>query len=168
MKIQWVCMAALLVAGISTSAWAQSVPYRAAGTNAIYEPGSGDYYGEGRGLHVGRHLIDGNVMPVGDFFPEEGIFFRGTFTGVQTVIAADGSTLTMTLYGDVELTLNEDGSAEGMWFPIFEVTGGTGRFLGATGQMEGVAINPPFDPSSDAWPFDWRIAGRLHLNKRRR
>ena len=157
---------ALAAFGLQTTSLAQTVPYSASGANAIFEPGNGDYFGFGNGLHLGRHSIDGNVIPVGEFFPEPGVFFRGTFSGTQVVTAADGSTLTMTLNGDVELVFNDQGAAEGMWFPNFEVIDGSGRFEGATGSMSGVAINPPFDPNAAEWPFDWYIDGTLDLNKR--
>lgn len=170
MQLRCRCLALFMVAllgSLASEGAAQSVPYRASGQNAVYEPGSGDYFGIGRGLHLGKHSIDGNVIPDGDFFPEPGVFFRGTFEGTQVVTAADGSTLDMYLSGDVELVFNDSGAVEGTWFPTFEVIDGSKRFKGASGTMEGVAINPPFDPSQPEWPFDWYISGTLNLNKRK-
>lgn len=145
---------------------AQSVPYKASGTDADYAPGTGDYMGAGNGTHVGKHVIAGNVVPVGVFFPEPGVFFDGTFTGTQTVIAANGDTIDMELSGDVTLVFNEDGLAEGAWFPEFTITGGTGRFANASGVLSGVAINPPFNPAAAVWPFDWDISGKINLGRK--
>ena len=167
MKIRSVLMVAVavaLISGWSTQGIAQTVPHKASGSDATYVPGTGAYFGEGNGTHLGKHVIDGFVIPDGEFFPEEGVFFRGTFTGAQTAIAADGSTITATLEGEVELVFNADGAVEGLWFPAFEVTGGTGRFDGVSGAWEGVAINPPFDPSLSEWPFDWSVIGTVDLN----
>jgi len=50
---------------------------------------------------------------------------------------------------------------------LFDIVGGTGRFLQADGSMIGTAINPPFDAMSPVWPFDWEIEGTIHLNKKK-
>ena len=55
----------------------------------------------------------------------------------------------------------------GTWNLLFDIVGGTGRFLQADGSMIGTAINPPFDAMSPVWPFDWEIEGTIHLNKKK-
>ena len=151
-------MAIALLAGLVLvqNASAQNVPWFASGTNAEYTPATGDYAMEGIGLHTGRQSIQGNVVPVGVFFPSPGVFFEGTFAGSQTVTAANGDTIEMDLSGDV-LLLWDGSSAYGDWYPNFTITGGTGRFANASGNLTGVATNPPFDPFTDlTWPFDCR------------
>ena len=56
-----------------------------------------------------------------------------------------------------------------MWFPTFEIdtANSTGRFRNASGTLLGVAINPPFDPSMQLWPFDWFLDGEIDLGRRR-
>ncbi len=147
----------------------QTVPYFALGRNAQFDPISGDYAGEGRGLHLGRHEIRGNVLPDGEFFPEPDIFFEGTFTGTQTVIAANGDTIEMEMYGDVLLEYDaKTNTAFGTWYPNFEIVeGGTGRFANASGFLSGEAVNPPFEIDAATWPFDWFIEGEIDLGKKR-
>ncbi len=145
---------------------AQAVPYKASGTDAEYYPGSGDYEGVGNGTHVGKHTIAGNVNPDGVFFPEPGVFFAGTFTGTQTVTAANGDTIAMDLSGDVILVFNDDGLVEGTWFPEFTITGGTGRLANASRTLFGTAVNPPFNPASQAWGFYWDISGTIDLGRK--
>lgn len=159
------CLTVLAFMSLAPAAYSQSVPYNGSGTDASYEPGSGDYWGVGNGTYMGKHTIVGNVIPDGDFFPAPGIFFAGTFEGTQTATAANGDTLTSRISGEVVLSFTEEGAVTGLWFPVFEIIGGTGRFAHASGTQQGIAINPPFDPSSEIWPFDWAIDGTINLGK---
>jgi hypothetical protein len=162
-----ICVAAMgCLLWVPSSVTAQSVPYKSSGQDAQYTPGDGDYCGVGKGTHMGKHVIDGNVQADGEFFPAPGIFFAGTFEGTQTAIAANGDELTSSLQGEVVLTFTEEGLVTGLWFPEFTITGGTGRFANASGELTGVAINPPFDPfTTDTRPFDWFIDGTINLGR---
>ena len=149
---------------------AQVVPYKASGTHAQYNPLSGEYSGDGKGLHLGKHNITGQVFPVPSVYnPTAGpgeVFFAGTFTGFQTATAANGDTLNSTLSGSVTLTVGDDGLVSGIWTPEFEFMGSaSGRFRNATGTLPGVAINPPFDRTSATWPFDWFVDGEFDMGK---
>ena len=141
---------------------AQTFPYFAWGKNAEYTPATGDYEMTGIGFPVGFHQILGNVVPVGEFFPADGVFFEGTFSGTQTVMTFFGD-IEMTLSGDVLLEIDETGMAFGTWNPVFEITDGSGIYSNASGCLAGVAINPPFDPSSEVWGFNWAIWGVIDM-----
>jgi hypothetical protein len=169
----FITLAALL---LPHSAHAQEVPMKASGTNAQYFPfgdgnqnAPGDYGGFGKGTHLGKHLVAGNVTADGTIFPAPNIFFAGTFFGSQSLFAANGDRLDIELLeGDVLLDFDvETDLASGTWSTIGVITGGTGRFDKASGVVDIVAINPPFDPfSTIAWPFDWFIDGTIDLGKK--
>lgn len=151
------------------SAEGQVVPFKGSGTNAVYDSLSGDYIGTGKSTLMGRTLLEGNIIPTGDFFPEPGIFFEGTFIGTQQLTAANGDTLAANLTGDVVLEIDPDtGLVTGTWEPFFTITGGTGRFANASGSFEGLAINPPFDPTFQFWDFDYSFDGKIDLGKKRK
>lgn len=160
-----------LVVSQGQIASAKSVPFKAAGVDAGFDPVSGHYEGFGTGTHLGNHQISGDLEYEGDFFPNFpvlDVFFVGTFSGTQTATAANGDTLTADVSGTVVLDFDEGtGLATGTWFPSFTVTGGTGRFANATGSFEGIAINPPFDPNTaPIWAFDWTMYGRIDRGKK--
>ena len=172
---------AVAALSIGQSAFAQGVPFKASGENAKYYPfgipeeqNPGDYVGTGKGTHLGRHAIIGNVLADGVFATgplEVGdVFFSGPFEGSQLAIAANGDVLASNLSGDVTLTVYslDPFLVEGIWFPEFTVdtVNSTGRFANASGAFSGVAINPPFDPSAPVWPFDWTMEGVIDLGKK--
>jgi hypothetical protein len=167
-RLALIFVAAGLVAA-GQNAFAQTVPYVALGFDAEYNPATGDYSGPGIGVSVGVHVFDGNVVPDGVFFPAPGIFFAGTFAGSQVVTTEGGDTIDSNVSGAVVLEIDPDtGLITGTWNIDFEVTGGTGRFANASGQLRGIAINPPFDIATAAvWNFDWFVAGKIELAKRR-
>lgn len=160
-------LAFALAVAATKPAFSQSVPYKGSGQDSTFEPGTGLYYGGGNGTHVGNHWISGQVIPDGAYFPEPGVFFAGTFTGRQITTAADGSTFEAELSGEVILRTTDSGLVTGTWFPHFEITGGTGRFANASGAFDGVAINPPFNPFTSAWAFDWYVDGEIDLGRRK-
>lgn len=166
---------------IGQSVFAQSVPFKASGKNAQYYPfgvpdqqSPGDYVGTGKGTHLGKHAIIGNVQANGAFAAgplEVGdVFFSGPFEGSQIAVAANGDELASDLSGDVVLTVCslEPFMVEGIWFPEFTIdtANSTGRFRNASGSFSGVAINPPFSPFSPTWPFDWTMEGVIDLGRK--
>lgn len=145
---------------------AQDVPIKGSGENSSFDPTTGDFYATGVMSHLGKMTGIGNVVPDGDFFPEPGVFFAGTFAGSQVFIAADESVLEADLQGEVLLVFTEDGLVTGTWSAHWSITGGTKRFAGASGAMTGAAINPPFNPFADPlWAFDWFAEGTIDLAK---
>ena len=84
--------------------------------------------------------------------------------------AANGDELYMEFSGSVVLEYvdgSEEKEAFGEWTAKGRITGGTGRFANATGEdILIVAVNPPFDVSQSAWPFDWSIDGEIDLGKK--
>lgn len=161
-----------VIASQCTDAHAQDVDYAAIGFDAAFTPDfttfTGDYEGDGIGNLLGAQTIEGTIAFTGIQDFANGIFFEGVFSGTQTVTAANGDTLEMTLSGTVLLTFTDATftAVEGEWYPSFKITGGSGRFKNAAGCLEGVAINPPFNPTSQVWPFDWSIEGEIDLGKR--
>ncbi len=162
--------AVMLIAcvAITQTSIAEVVPFKASGTNAEYNSLTGDYSRMGRGTHLGCHSITGQVIPDGVFFPSPDIFLSGTFAGTQTATAGNGDTIEMSICGDVVLPFDpQSGMATGLWFPVFAITGGTGRFVNASGTLEGVVINPPFNPfGPPIWKFDWSIDGEFDYGRR--
>ena len=76
--------------------------------------------GTGHATHMGRIEIDG---------PSQINFATGAQTGTSTLTAADGSTIVMLFVGAFIPTGPADATFQGTW----TVTGGTGRFQGASG-----------------------------------
>lgn len=149
-----------------SSAEAQTVPFSGSGTSAVYMPGTGTYSGEGEYSLMGKAQSVGIIVPVGVFFPEPGVFFAGTFSGSQVTTAANGDTLETAVSGEVVLNIDPTtGAATGIWAVTWDVTGGTGRFANASGSYSGYAVNPPFDPTSGEWLFDYAFEGTLDLGK---
>jgi len=167
--------AAVAVGALSVShtTFAQSVPFKGSSDNkeySEYSPASGDYTGVGNGTHLGKHRIEGNDVPVSYYPPAEGVYLAATFKGTQVSIAANGDRLEAKLSGEVVLVYvdEEKTMVEGKWYPIFEITGGTGRFAKASGKFEGVAINSPFDPNlPNPWLFSWTMEGKINLGKKK-
>lgn len=159
-------LAFIIVAANFQAAEGQTVPISGSGTNASFNPATGDYSGQGDISHLGNATFEGSIAYVGDFFPESGVFFAGTFEGSQNFVAANGDELFTDVTGEVLLKIDaETGLVFGEWLANWEITGGTGRFEGATGYLEGAAINHPFDPTLAEWPFDWYLSGQLNKAK---
>ncbi len=165
-SIALVLITCVNILSVSESARAQSVPFKGAGTSAVYMPGTGTYAGAGEHSLMGKTHFDGAIVPVGVYFPEPGVLFAGTFSGSQVMTAANGDTLETDVSGEVLLNIDlTTGAATGIWTVVWEITGGTGRFANASGSYTGYAVNPPFDPTSDQWLFDYAFAGEIDLGR---
>ena len=166
-KILTITVAAIALLAVAVpQVHAKDVPLKGSGRNSSFDPATGDFYATGVMSHLGKMTGIGNVVPVGDFIPEPGVFFAGTFAGSQVFIAADGSVLEADLQGEVLLVFTEEGLVTGTWSVSWDITGGTGRFFGATASTTGAAINPPFNPFTDPiWAFDWFTEGTINLAK---
>jgi hypothetical protein len=96
-----------------------------------FDPSTGDFgatiEGEGLGLHVGKMTITASATWT---YVGPGLWW---FEGTQTIVAASGDELYLTGGG-----WGYEGYADG----DYEITGGTGRFEGASGQGS-------FDVASD-------------------
>lgn len=168
LKICCAPITALILLLTIPNADAQVVPFKGSGMDSTYSPVTGDFSGFGKSTHMGRTYTFGNVQPDGAFFPEPGVFFAGTFTGVQVLIAANGDSLAFDIDGEVVLEFDPDtGLVVGTWTSTTTITGGTGRFANASGSAEVVATNPPFDPIAAEWLFDYSFNGKINLGKRK-
>jgi hypothetical protein len=162
-------LAFAVITGQARTGNAQVVPFGGSGTQSTFDPATGHFEGVGNASHFGRMGHSGDVLSVGVFFPADGVFFSGTFTGTQTYFSSNGDTLHANLSGEVLLVIDEQtGLVSGTWLVQWDITGGTGRFAGATGTTTGAAINPPFNPAVTPWLFDWYFSGELNLAKRPR
>jgi hypothetical protein len=158
-------------------AHAQKVPYKASGSDAKFNPGTGDFSGPGNGTHVGRVFLEGRVADAltPNLTDPTAPFLKGPFSGTQTVTAANGDTIEWKFSGTVCLEWVQGGPidpsaapiVEGKWDVTFDITGGTGRFEHVSGiGLRGAAINPPFNPFAGPWPFDWFVNGTIDLGKK--
>ena len=152
----------VIAVGNAHDASAQSLRYFAVGDGAQYNPVTYEYSGAGIGIPFGLQVIEGTAIPSPEDPDSASVFFQGTFSGEQVTHTFLGD-IHSTLSGDVKLEFDENGMAFGTWNPSFVVNGGTGIFKHAKGRLEGVAINPPFDPTMETWPFSWQIEGRINL-----
>ena len=161
----------------SQGAVAQLVPFKASGAGAEYDPATGAYEGPGTGTHLGKCLFIGTVdlakltpLPLPDDDPA--VFFRAAFCGFHSYVAANGDVLAGDFTGEVSLSVfdltDPDKFATGRWDASFVVdqASSTGRFANASGEVDLVAINPPFDPTADVYPFYWVADGELDLGKK--
>ncbi|MFO7526865.1 MAG: hypothetical protein R6W68_15535 [Ignavibacteriaceae bacterium] len=109
--------------------------------------------GSGVGTHLGNYTSDSYACLV----PDGTITGKGIFiNGYHTVIAANGDELYATWSGEYETDLTTGMVA---YTYTFLFTGGTGRFVGVTGEVEGSATAPyggPGEPKAiTAEMFGW-------------
>lgn len=79
------------------------------------------------------------------------------FLGDGTLTAANGDTVTYTYYGGGDLP--DPGEWYDVW-SVFTLTGGTGRFAGATGKLDGT-MHTQFLPAAAIWPAIWEFSGTV-------
>ena len=152
------------------------LPIHGAGRDATYDQATGEYGGPAGDSNLGPVFVSGVVDSVTPTFYDPSpttpgdVFFEADFTGVQTVTDINGDALKGTLAGKVVFQLGDAGTPEeglpvGRWDTVFTVdpVESTGRFAGATGDLDAVAFNPPgFDPNAATLPFDWTLEGELN------
>ena len=139
-------LALTLLAPIAQAA-AQSVPMKGSGAGSITSATPGPTgvaitaIGEGKATHLGRFTREENILldPVAN-----------TFTGTIVFTAADGSELNCNVAG----AFTGPGIASG----TYTFTGGTGRFVGATGvaYFSIVQLNPA--------NFTFQFVGTIEMN----
>ena len=167
------CVAIIILTASARDSFAQTVPYKTMGKNAVYTPSTGDYGGFGVGTHMGKHSFFGNVTvkpdPNEPNNPLKGTFMTTPDT-VQEVTAADGSKFFSKFSGKVQLKFM--GVVPNTTIPIFTarwegqfvVVGGTGRFANvkpAAQPLQVIAVNHPFTFLDQQWYFDWEIDGQI-------
>lgn len=106
---------------------AAALPFRAIGSPIAVTPVSSDtvrIVARGHATHLGRYtsLAMITIVPQGQGQPP-------AFNGVATFVAANGDQLYIDYFGVVTRPF-PDGEGEG----LYEFTGGTGRFAGASGR----------------------------------
>lgn len=165
-----VVVVANLIAMLPQLCEAQVVPFQARGENAQYSSLTGTYAGGGQGTHVGRHANQGRVrlptIPTGN-----PLQFLWTTAEPHVITAADGSTISLTGGGLVQLIPLDDGLFSAVWKANFVVQGGTGRFANVgpgNGPIVIEAINNPFSLDDPIWTFSWTINGTIDLGRRGR
>jgi len=96
--------------------------------------------------HMGETVIVGKHVPAMNF------------SGTMTLTAANGDMITCTYVGGGSLPPNI-----GDWYDIWcdaTITGGTGRFTGATGMMD-MTVTLRFLPMDTVWPAIWAWTGTI-------
>jgi hypothetical protein len=126
-----------LVCGVSPAIAGQSVPFRGAwaGSTVSATPVEPNVVlvvssGTGNATHLGRFEMTSPHLTYLDTFAVD---------GMQTFTAANGDTLTATISG--QFTPNMDGSLQATLAGT--ITGGTGRFSGATGRYDFHIVSRP-------------------------
>jgi hypothetical protein len=174
-QLSKIALAIIILTASARDSFAQTVPYKTKGKNAVYTPSTGDYGGFGVGTHMGKHSFFGNVTvkpdPTDPNNPLKGTFVTTPDT-VQEVTAADGSKFFSKFSGKVQLKFM--GVVPNTTIPIFTarwegqfvVVGGTGRFANvkpAAQPLQVIAVNHPFTFLDQQWYFDWEIDGQIIL-----
>ena len=153
---------ALGTAGLGTnsaSATGSQVPFRASysGAAAFTSETSVAFNGTGVASLLGRGTNAGGAQFT-DQVPNAGCFGGVEFPNVhtETLTSADGDSLTITAHDIACPTSEYRFRGTGVW----EVTGGTGRFSGATGEgtLEGQA---DFTRGWDQGEFSFQLAGTI-------
>jgi hypothetical protein len=121
-----------------------------AGTPAFTSASTVQFSGSGKATLLGASTNTGDIVIHG---PDASCPGGLANTNVETLWAANGDTLVLTMH-DVSCPVGTNVyHGTGHW----EVTGGTGRFLGATG---GTYARLPACPACGGWywPDGWRLA----------
>ena len=163
-------VAFVAIAAMSQTTSAQTVPYKASGSNAEFSAITGDYGGSGKATHLGKHVFFGGQIAVTQ---TGALTFDWEFTLPQETIAADGSKLYFDGVGTVELIpLDNLGNFTAEWTGEFHVLGGTRRFANAgpaAAPLQVIAVNDPFNFFTDpVWTFSWELTGEIDLGRRKR
>lgn len=165
----WVIAALTLFALAPDFAAAQVVPFRASGSNSIYDPFTATTTASGKATHMGKITASGFAVPTPTANP---LVLEWTAVGFQFT-AANGDQLFFDGSGVVNLIPQGGNQFTAVWTAEFNVSGGTGRFANATSTSEPLqvlAINDPFvfPPNpGDIWTYDWSMTGQIDLGKRR-
>lgn len=144
---------------------AQVVPYRVEGTGSV-DPATGAFGGPSIGLHMGQMTYSGNItsqVPTGPF--------TVAWTAVDTQVAADGSTISLSGAGTATIIPISFPTVYAVWSGQWTVTGGTGRFANVQnvgGPIQMVALNDPFDVTDNVTPrgLSYQKVGRIDLGRR--
>ena len=142
----------------------------------VFGDGSGQtpYFATGVGNLFGRHTHSGSIQTVGGgtYLPDSNQIVWPGHQGpnedaggeaIHVTTAADGSQIFFTFEGLFYLDLT---TGVFLGDAIFTAVGGTGRFMGVSGQVHTIATTSPIDLSlglPDAAPFDWHWDGVLTL-----
>jgi hypothetical protein len=146
-----------LLCPVSASAATHPLPFRAtfSGTAQLTSPTSASFAGNGSATHLGRVTTVGNAVVTGLTNTICPAGFANTNVNTETLTAANGDTLTIASDDEGCPTGPGQYHGTGHW----TVTGGTGRFSGATGDGS-------FDGHSDfgAGTFAIDLTGTLVLD----
>ena len=153
---------------VDNQAGSETLPVEGFGSGATYDQSNGEYGGPAGTSNLGPISIAGVVNDISiiedpDAPPE--VFFQANFGGEQMITDDNGDAMAGIFSGIVVFQINEDGLTTGVWEALFEVNPltSTGRYAGATGTLEIVAVNPPgFNPAGPTLPFDWTVSGELN------
>jgi hypothetical protein len=143
---------------------AQTVPYKASGTGASYNPVTGYYSGTGKATHLGNITFSGDVTTAPTTDP---LVFTFQSNGPTTTVGANGDAILFTTSGTVQLFTLDGITFTAVWSGTFVVVGGTGRFANVgpgPEPLQVVAINDPFTLTDPEWTFSWSIDGSITLH----
>ncbi len=152
------------------TSYAQTVPFRASGTDAVYYTATAETSGFGQATHMGRALGSGLAVPI-----------EGTNQWIALgykFVAANGDEIYFTGGGTIEFFSIGDGEFSAIWSGEFNVVGGTGRFANVgpgDAPITVSAINDPFFLQEDGsplpgaiWTYSWELTGDIDLGKKGR
>ncbi|MEQ1902902.1 MAG: hypothetical protein ABL888_01790 [Pirellulaceae bacterium] len=160
-----VALFALLAVAVCQAGFAQVVPFKARGDNAIYSQpfigGDGSTSSLGKATHMGKVYGEGQALPtVGNNWETVGDY---------TLTAANGDTIRMNGGGTVDVIPLGGGLFYAVWTGEFNVVGGTGRFANVgpgPAPIAVVAINNPFTFAGPIWTYSWTLTGKINLGKK--
>ena len=163
---------------MTESSNAQNVPFKASGTNAVYNTATAETIGPGHATHMGNAVGAGLAIPGGEVDP---VNFPGLFywtAANYSMTASNGDKIFFNGGGTVQFIPIVGSTYFAVWSGEFNVEPGqgTGRFSTAGPADEPIsvqAINDPFqldangDPLPGAiWTYSWTLDGKIDLGKK--
>ena len=163
-------------AAMNQTSFAQNVPFKASGIEAIYNTATAETSGPGTATHMGKISGAGRAIP-GKAVDEEnspGLFYWAAVD--YSITAANGDKIFLNGGGTVQFIPIAGSTFFAVWSGEFNVEGGTGRFANvgpAAEPISVVATNDPFEldavgaPLPGAiWTYSWMLNGEIDLGQK--
>lgn len=156
--------------------FAQTVPFKASGTDATYKTATAETSGPGQATHMGKIIGAGMAIPGGavDAVNFPGLFYWNAVD--YSITAANGDKIFFNGGGTVQFIPIGGSDFFAVWSGDFNVEGGTGRFANVgpgAAPISVVATNDPFElDAMDAplpgaiWTYSWTLDGEIDLGKK--
>jgi hypothetical protein len=152
---------------------AQTVPFKASGSDAIYNTTTAETSGPGKAAHMGNMFGAGLAIPGGpvDEVNSPGLFY---WTAVgYSMTASNGDQIFFNGGGTVQFIPIGGSTYFAVWSGDFNVDGGTGRFSKVGPGAEPIAVvatNDPFELDANGaplpgavWTYSWTLDGEINL-----